>query len=168
MPTLPNQGSNIDWTTAGFTFIGTKADSEADQCLQADSVTRGFEVLYTPVQCDTGGAPEDHVVSRIAALPFEFLVYNARDDLLALASNLSTAGSVTDGTYTTTKRTVVVEINGQQSCYYPQAIVRITEMDGAVAAEDPTAGNSYKVEILPEGTSAIPAGVQIHEYQPAA
>ena len=167
METLPNQGSNVDWsTTAGWTFIGTMADTEADQCLKEDTLTRGFERLYSPIQCDTGGAPEDHVIKRIAALPFEALVYNARDDLLALDSNLSTTGSVTGGVYTTSKRTVAVEINGQGTVYYPQCIVAMTEMTGAVSGDD--AGNVWKLEIMPEGTTTIPAGFQYHEYQPAA
>ena len=164
MPTLVDQGSNIDWTTAGFTRIGTLADAEAGICLKEDTVTRGFERLYSAIQCDTGGAAEDHVLKRIAALDFEFLVFTARDELLALDSNLSTTGSVTDHTYTTTKRTLAVEINGEGTVYYPQVVIAVDQMEGAVSGDD--AGNVYKVMVMVEGTTAIPMGAQFHEYQP--
>jgi len=168
MPTLPNQGSNADWTasTPDFVFIGTMADAVAGIALQEDSVTRGFDRVYAPVQSPTGGAPDDYVVSRVSALPFEFTVWTARTDLLLLDSNLSAAGSITDSTYTTIKRTVCVEINGQGTMYYPQCVVAVTQAEGAVAGDD--AANVFTVNVMPEATTNQPMGVEYHEYQPAA
>ena len=165
VPTLPAQGANINWTTAGATFIGTMADAGAGIALKEDSVTRGFERVYSEVKSPTGGAPEDHIVSRISALPFEFVAWSARDDLLALDSNFSTAANVTDSTYTTTKRAVFVEINGQGLMYYPQCIVAVTQAEGAVAGDD--GANAYTVQVMPTATTAQPMGVEFHEYQAA-
>jgi len=165
MPSLAAQGANINWTGAGFTFIGTLADTEANISLKEDSITRGFDRIYAPVQSPTGGAPDDHIVSRVSALPFEFTAWTARDDLLALDSNLTMATNVTDSTYTTTKRTVAVEINGQGTMYYPQCIVAITQAEGAVAGDD--AANVYTVSIMPTATTLQPMGCEFHEYQPA-
>ena len=169
LPTLAAQGANIDWTstTPDFTFIGTMADTVSQLALKEDSVTRGFDRVYSEIKSPTGGAPEDYIVSRISALPFEFTVWSGRDTLLALDSNFDTGAEtfITDSTYTTTKRTVCVEINGQGVMYYPQCVVAITQAEGAVAGDD--AANVYTVQILPESTTNQPMGVEFHEYQAA-
>ena len=158
-PTIPALGSHV--TMTGFTTIGSVA--RGDDCdLDEESVEIPFMREYSLVKPPVALGAADHVLKSAGATDFSFTAYDISKSLLALDSNMATATNTTTFTTTTSKRTVMIEINGVQSYYFPQCIVQVDSVAAGISGDDAAA--KTQVTIKPEGTSSIPGGVAIDNF----
>lgn len=168
-PTIPNRGTNMtqaEWNSAGFVTIGKKTGIGNDVDLGENT----FEVPlllaeHEEIRAPRGGAPEDHILLSQRAEPFEIECYGSPEALWALDSNASITSNVFTYTPTTTKRTVAVEVGGGlYLVYYPQCVVKVLGDVGGFGAGGVALAT---LRIMPEATSALPAGFDKEWYQSA-
>lgn len=161
-PTIPALGAHV--TMTGFTTIGSVA--RGDDCdLDEETVDMPFMREYSMVKPPVSLAAADHVLKSAGATDFSFTAYDISQDLLELDSNMASSTNTMTFTTTTTKRTVMIEINGYASMYFPQCVVQIDSLAGGISGDD--AATKAQVTIKPEGTTSIPGGVAIDLFQSA-
>ena len=161
-PTIPNLGSHL--TLTGYTEIGSVARGD-DLDLNDESVDLPFMREFSMIKAPVTLAAQDHILKSAGATDWSFGVYDFSEALYALDSNTSISSNTMDFTMTTTKRTVMLEVNGYASFYFPQCIVEIGGAKGANAGDD--AAMTTQVTIKPEGTASVPGGMQIDWFQAA-
>lgn len=163
LPTLPDKFSNM--TLTGFTTFGG-IDRGQDANLDEESVTVPFLREYSMVQGPLSQAASDHVLARAGATEWTFTAYDVDESVFTLDSNMSITTNTGTFTTTTTKRTVVIEINGLCSIYFPQCVVSVDQVESAVSGDD--AAGTVQITVRPETTSSVVGGVRIDWFQPAA
>lgn len=161
-PTIPAQGAHV--TMTGFTTIGSVTRGD-NLDLDEESVTLPFAREYSMVKPSVSLAAHDHILKSAGATDWSFTTYDISQALLVLDSNIASSTNTMTFTATTTKRTVMLEVNGYASMYFPQCVVSVEQIAGGIAGDD--AAMKAQVTIRPEATSSIPGGVAIDLFQPA-
>lgn len=163
-PSIPNLGSHVDLSSDGFTVLGSVARGD-DGDLDEESVTLPLLSEFATIAPPVSGAAHDHIATRIGADNWEFTAYDVSQDVHELDSNISAATNTLTYTMTTTKRTVMLEINGYASLYFPQCVVKMTSIPINIAGDDAAAKTVF--QIMPEDDGTITGGVAIDYFQAA-
>lgn len=159
-PTAPSAGSNIADIT-GYTAIGSVARGD-DGDLDADSVDIVFHDEYGNVMPPVSMAKADSVPMQNGVDSFSFVAYDISQTVQALASDMTFSSNVGTKTLNTTKRTVIIEINGVGMYYFPNVELRLSGGTAGIAADGQGKTNFY-ADVCKGATLA--AGYSFTEYQ---
>jgi len=162
VPSLPNKYSHI--SLPGWTVIGSR-DRGDDADLDEDNVDIGLVREDVEINPPMALTAKDALLRKAGADSFEFVCYDGSEDLLELDSDISIAGNIASMSTTRTKRTVLIEVNGLWVDYFPNCVVRVSQMPTGIAE----GGISRtRFQVRPLGTSTIGGGWQRHWFQAAS
>lgn len=159
IPTVPNKYSNM--TMTGYTVIGSIARGDSADLDEA-TVTNPFDREKTIIKPPLSLAISDAIVNTSGAGEFSFTCYDGNETLLTLDSNLTVTSHVGEFTTTTTKRAVIIEVNGLWVDYFPNCLVHVTQSVAGVKAATTT-----QFTVTPIGTTTVKGGWQRKWFQPA-
>lgn len=158
-PAAPAKGAHV--TLSGWTSFGGRDRGDAAN-LDEDSITQPWANNDATVQAPLSQAPSDHIMLQNGAQEWEFMVYDASENIFTLDSDWSISANQGGPSTTRTKRTVLIEVNGKADIYFPKCVVKVTEVAGAV-----NDAVNAKIVVKPESTTSYPAGAKMRWYQAA-
>lgn len=168
MPTIPALGANVaswtGWTTCGSINRHTDAIS-----LASDRIAIAYEKELAILREVRSLAPDDAVLISRSVAAFTFSVHDGGQSLYTLDSAMTIAtatSAATTGEFASslTKRTVIVETNGQYLDYYPNCVVFVESSESGYGADG--IGTS-QVYVLPLAYTGYASGWKRVFYQAA-
>jgi len=162
-PSIPALGAHFASMTAWTQFGSVARGDDAD--LDEDTVDFPLLDEWTMVKAPVSLAAQEHILKSVGATEFSFTAYDLSQAALQIASNVATATNTLTMTATTTKRTVLIEVNGLASLYFPKCVVTVGSIPFGISGDSAAARTTFTVK--PEATSAIPGGVAIDFFQSA-
>lgn len=159
----PNKGSNIA-TITGWTAIGA-IDRGDDADLDEDSIDIAYFDEVGEVMPPVALSRVDVVNLRNGVDGFSLVCYDASEDLLELASDISITAHVGKKTLTGVKRSVIIETNGVCYDYFPNVLLNLNTLSGAIAGD-----GVARTELIARCAKGITvtSGHERVWYQPAA
>lgn len=155
-PTVPARYSHMSLSGAGFTVIGSR-DRGDDADLDEDTVNLAFSREDVDINPPLSLTAKDSMLRKAGADVFEFVAYGGNEELMELDSDMSVASHVVSFGTTRTKRTVIVEVNGHWVDYYPNCVVKVTQIPAGLT--EGGVGRT-RFSVRPLGTSSIGGGWQ--------
>ena len=163
VPTLPNKGSNVNWSAASsWTTIGGR-DQGHDADLAADSVSVTALRDRVKLKAPRAQANQKSIQYANAVDTVSFNCHEVSQTVLDLDSSRDSTGNITERTDTVTRRAMIIELYGHGLLYYPSVEV---DMDTPMNASGQASGMTA-VTVHVFGTDTIPSGEQFHQYPEA-
>ncbi len=166
MVTLPaSAGSNVakaTWTSAGYVTAGM-VDMRLDDYDTDEDTFTPFQVERRDAEI---AAPfsqgiDDMILLSQRLVAAEFMLYDIKESLLTLGSDITVASNIAKLATSYTARTVGIEIYNTAMIYIPHAIIKFESIEMGLG-EDGVART--KMVVQPINTTAAPGGVSIEWY----
>lgn len=138
-PSIGGIGTNIaqaTWSSAGFETMGSQQLDSCDHDLDAEALDLVLASVLSPIRAPRSGAPDDHRYEGGTLEPFALQAFGMPEALIALSSNMTVGSNIAQPSTSTTKRTVVIELNGYGLLYMPQVELMLTGLPMGYLGED--------------------------------